>query len=175
LLLVSLLSASMLIWGIAAYVNYRVTRDEVANLFDAELAQSAKVLLTFVESLHSEGPLSKHWKQDQADELVHAPALADQYERKLAFQLWSEEDGLLLHSERDPKFSVHGFSEKNFDAHLWRVFDEVLQINALRHKYERKIAFQLWSKKNGLLLRSESAPKFSFSTSFNGFSETNID
>ena len=51
LLLLSLLSASMLIWGVAAYVSYRVTRDEVANLFDAELAQSAKVLHTFVDGL----------------------------------------------------------------------------------------------------------------------------
>lgn len=175
ILLFTLLTASMLIWGITAYISYKVTRDEVADLFDAELAQSAKVLLAFVESLHREGSLSKQWKQDQADELVHPQALANQYERKLAFQLWSEDDGLLLHSERDPKFSVHGFSGKNVDGHLWHVFDEILQINALHHKYERKIAFQLWSKKNGLLLRSESAPKFSFSTSFNGFSETNID
>ena len=39
LLLVSLLSSTMLIWGIATFANYKVTRDEVANLFDAELAQ----------------------------------------------------------------------------------------------------------------------------------------
>ena len=51
LLLVSLLSASMLIWGVTAYLSYQVTRAEVANLFDAELAQSAKVLNVFVESL----------------------------------------------------------------------------------------------------------------------------
>ena len=65
LLLVSLLSASMLIWGIAAYVSYKVTRDEVANLFDAELAQSAKVLNAFVESLLHQGALSGHWNQEQ--------------------------------------------------------------------------------------------------------------
>jgi hypothetical protein len=71
LLLFSLLSASMLIWGVTAYMSYKVTRDEVASLFDAELAQSAKVLHVFVESLVREGSLSKHWAQTQTDERLH--------------------------------------------------------------------------------------------------------
>ena len=49
------------------------------------------------------------------------------------------------------------------------------KLSALGHKYERKVAFQLWSKNDGLLLRSESAPTFAFSSSAHGFSETNID
>ena len=177
LLLVSLLSASMLIWGIAAYVNYKVTRDEVANLFDAELAQSAKVLNAFVESLLREGSLSGHWSQEQekADELFHSYALKRQFKSKSAFELWSEDDGLLLRSENEPVFSVHGFSQTNINDQLWPIFDDLLQANALGHKYERKIAFQLWSQKDGLLLRSESAPKFAFSSSDHGFSESNID
>jgi len=87
LLLVSLLSASMLIWGIAAYVNYRVTRDEVANLFDAELAQSAKVLNAFVESLLREGSLSGRWSQEQekADELLHTYNLKRKFKVKALF------------------------------------------------------------------------------------------
>ena len=177
LLLVSLLSASMLIWGIAAYVNYKVTRDEVANLFDAELAQSAKVLNAFVESLLREGSLSGHWSQEQekADELLHTYTLKRKFKSKSAFQLWSEDDGLLLRSENEPAFSVHGFNQTNIDDQLWPIFDDLLQANALGHKYERKIAFQLWSKKDGLMLRSDSAPKFAFSSSDHGFSETNID
>ncbi|MDD1613257.1 MAG: sensor histidine kinase N-terminal domain-containing protein, partial [Methylococcaceae bacterium] len=177
LLLVSLLSASMLIWGIAAYVSYKVTRDEVANLFDAELAQSAKVLNAFVESLLHQGALSGHWNQEQekADKLLHTYNLNRKFKSKSAFQLWSEDDGLLLRSENTPTFSVHGFSRTNIDNQLWPVFDELLQTNALGYKYERKIAFQLWSKKYGLMLRSDSAPTFAFSSSTNGFSETNVD
>jgi two-component system sensor histidine kinase QseC len=68
LLLFSLLSASMCIWGITAFFTYKVTRDEVASLFDAELAQSAKVLHSFIESLLREGSLSTHWMQAQNDE-----------------------------------------------------------------------------------------------------------
>jgi two-component system sensor histidine kinase QseC len=177
LLLVSLLSASMLIWGVAAYLNYKVTRDEVANLFDAELAQSAKVLNAFVESLLREGSLSGHWskEQDKAEEVLHTYALKRKFKGKSAYQLWSEDDGLLLRSENTPAFSVHGFNQTNIDEQLWPIFDELLKANALGHKYERKIAFQLWSKKDGLMLRSDSAPKFSFSSSDHGFSETNID
>ena len=177
LLLVGLLSASMLIWGIAAYVNYKVTRDEVASLFDAELAQSAKVLNAFVESLLREGSLSGHWSQEQekADEILHTYALKRKFKSKSAFQLWSEDDGLLLRSENEPAFSVHGFNQINIDDQLWPIFDDLLQVNALGQKYERKIAFQLWSKKDGLMLRSDSAPMFAFSSSDHGFSEANID
>jgi two-component system, OmpR family, sensor histidine kinase QseC len=177
LLLVSLLSASMLIWGIAAYLNYKVTRDEVANLFDAELAQSAKVLNAFVESLLREGSLSGHWSEEQekANELLHTYNLKHKFRKKSAFQLWSEDAGLLLRSENAPTFSVHGFNQTNIDNQLWPVFDDLLQANALGHKYERKIAFQLWSKKDGLILRSDSAPTFAFSPSTYGFSETKID
>ncbi|MGZ8189981.1 MAG: ATP-binding protein [Methylococcaceae bacterium] len=175
LLLVSLLSASMLIWGVAAYISYKGTRDEVANLFDAELAQSAKVLHAFVESLLREGSLSAQWSHEQADKHLHAYALSHKFKRKSAFQLWSEDEGLFLRSESSPEFSVHGFSKSKIDGQLWHVFDELLQASSLGHKYERKIAFQLWSKKDGLLLRSESAPKFAFSSIDNGFSETNID
>ncbi len=175
LLLVSLLSASMLIWGVAAYISYKVTREEVANLFDAELAQSAKVLLTFVESLLRDGSLSAHWSQEQTDKQLHPYALSHKVKRKSDFQLWSEDSSLFLRSESSPKFSVRGFNNTSTDGPLWHVFDELLRANTLGHKYEKKIAFQLWSQRDGLLLRSESAPKFAFSSSDHGFSETNID
>jgi two-component system sensor histidine kinase QseC len=175
LLLISLLSASMLIWGVTAYMSYKVTRDEVASLFDAELAQSAKVLHVFVESLVREGSLSKHWAQTQTDERLH-PYTGRKNKSQSPFQLWAkEEDSLLLRSENSPEFAVHSFSKKKIDDQLWDVFDGLLEASALGHKYERKVAFQLWSKTDGLLLRSESAPTFAFSSATHGFSETDID
>jgi two-component system sensor histidine kinase QseC len=45
----------------------------------------------------------------------------------------------------------------------------------LGHKYERKIAFQLRSVKEGVVLRSESAPEFALSLTRNGYSETQLD
>ncbi|MDD1613830.1 MAG: ATP-binding protein [Methylococcaceae bacterium] len=176
LLLVSLLSASMLIWGIAAYVSYKVTRDEVTNLFDAELAQSAKVLNAFVESLHHEGSLSGHWSKEQenADVILHTDALKRKFKSKSAFQLLPEDEGLLRRSENEPSFSVHGFKQRNIDDQLWPIFNDMLQANALSDKYERKVAFQLWSKKDGLMLRSDSAPMFAFSSLDHGLIKTKI-
>ena len=155
-------------------MSYKVTRDEVASLFDAELAQSAKVLHVFVESLVREGSLSKHWAQTQTDERLH-PYTGRKNKRQSAFQLWAKEDDLLLRSGNSPEFTAHGLSKKNIDDQLWDVFDGLLEASALGHKYERKIAFQLWSKTDGLLLRSESAPTFAFSSATHGFSETDID
>lgn len=169
LLLVTLLSASMLIWGITAYINYRVTRDEVAALFDAELAQSGKVLLAFLEGLPQDSALEERLK------LVQSGAFSQDYDKKIAYQLRSENEGLLLRSKASQNFSVLGFNEPAKKDPLWDVFDDLLQTDAFGHKYERKIAFQLWSKENGLLLRSESAPKFSLSSSIRGFSEKSID
>jgi len=164
-LLVTLLSASMLIWGIAAYINYRVTRDEVAALFDAELAQSGKVLLSFLEGL----------PQDSALKLLQTDTLGQEYDKKIAYQLKSENDGLLLRAQGTPKYPALGINDTKNEDPLWDVVNDTLQTDVFGHKYERKIAFQLWSKDNGLLLRSESAPKFAFSSSFRGFSEKTID
>jgi two-component system sensor histidine kinase QseC len=165
----------MLIWGVTAYLSYKVTRDEVANLFDAELAQSAKVLHSFVDNLVREGSLSGNWSKEQAKGMLHTYALNHKFNTKSTFQLWAESGGLLLQSETTPSFSLHSFDANKSDAQLWAEFDEMLQAESLGHKYERKIAFQLWSKRDGLLLRSESAPKFAFSAAAHGFSETNID
>lgn len=169
LLLVTLLSASMLIWGITAYINYRVTRDEVAALFDAELAQSGKVLLAFLDSLPQDSALEERLK------LVQTDVLGQDYDRKIAFQLKSENDGLLLHSKAAQQFPGFGGNQPKTEDPLWDVFKELLQPDAFGHKYERKIAFQLWSKESGLLLRSESSPKFALSSSIRGFSEKTID
>ena len=170
LLLVSLLSASMLIWGVTAYIIYKVTRDEVASLFDAELAQSAKVLHTFVEGLLHGGTLAEHWKNEKS-----VVPLTNPTEKKIALQLWSEDDNLSLHTKRGLKFPVSDLNGYTNNSPLWQIFDELLQADAFGHKYARKIAFQLWSNDDGLLLRSESAPTFEFSSSVHGFSEKRID
>ncbi len=168
-LLVTLLTASMLIWGIAAFINYRVTRDEVATLFDAELAQSGKVLLAFLEGLPQDSELEERLK------LVQTDALGLEYDRKIAYQLKSENEGLMMRSKETQKLSSLDYNKTHDQDPLWDIFDELLESDTFGQKYERKIAFQLWSKDSGLLLRSESAPKFAFSTSLRGFSDKAIN
>jgi two-component system sensor histidine kinase QseC len=158
-----------------AFITYKVTRDEVASLFDAELAQSAKVLHSFVESLLREGSLSTNWMQMQSDDNLHTHALGRKRTKHRAFELLTDDDNNLLRSESVPDVLLHSFDEKNIDEQLWGVFDDLLQVSTLGHKYERKIAFQLWSKSNGVVLHSDSAPLFALSYADHGFSETDID
>ena len=163
----------MCIWGVTAFFTYKVTRNEVASLFDAELAQSAKVLHSFIESLLREGSLSTHWMQAQNDDNLHVPQ-GRKHNRNRAFQLLTDDQNNLLKPESAPML-LHSFDEKNIDEQLWGVFDDLLQSGSLGHKYERKIAFQLWSNTNGIVLHSDSAPLFALSSGDHGFSETNID
>ncbi|MBZ4202511.1 MAG: two-component sensor histidine kinase, partial [Methylovulum sp.] len=123
LLLVSLLSASMLIWGIAAYISYQHTRTEVASLFDAELSQSGKVLNAFVENLLREGSLSAYWSQPHLDNNLHTYALKHKFKRKKGFQLWPDESGLLATGKNPLLYSLHDFDEPNIDTQLWYLFD----------------------------------------------------
>jgi two-component system sensor histidine kinase QseC len=171
LLLVSLLSATMVIWGVTAYSSYKATRDEVAELFDAELAQSGKVLLAFVDSLLLDGSLPDYWRQGRLAQGGEERSFTETYKRKLAYQLWSEEKELLLNSGKRPGLLEDGLREAEQGGMVWHVFNDSLKDDALRLKYERKVAFQLWSKDKGLLLRSESAPQIPFTFAKQGFSE----
>jgi len=171
LLLISLLSATMVIWGVTAYSSYKSTRDEVAGLFDAELAQSGKVLLAFVDSLLKDGSLPDYWRQGRLVQGNADAKLIETYQRKLAYQLWSEEKGLLLHSGKQPELLVDDVKGAEQGGMVWRVFGDSRKDKVLSLKYERKVAFQLWSKDKGLLLRSESAPQVPFTFAKQGFSE----
>lgn len=170
LLLISLLSATMLIWGVTAFVNYRSTRDLVAAIFDAELAQSGKVLLAFLDGLPQDGALDEHLKSAQS-----AVTLGQDYDRKLAFQIKSENEGLLRRARDSLKLPQYEQKKTGNPDPLWHIFDDLLQSDAFSAKYERKIAFQLWSKDSGLLLSSQSAPRFALSSSIRGFSDNTID
>ncbi len=175
LLLVSLLSASLLIWGVTAYFSYQQTRKEVASLFDAELSQSAKVLHAFVENLLREGSLSTYWNLEKLDKRLHTRTLRQKRKKKSVFEFWSGGQTWLQPSKSQPDFSVRGFAPSTTAMELWQDFDDILLAPHLGRSYERKIAFQLWSRKNGLLMRSESAPKYVFSEKDNGISQANID
>ncbi|KJV08104.1 histidine kinase [Methylocucumis oryzae] len=173
-LLISLLTATMVIWGIAAFVSYQQTRAEVASLFDAELSQSAKVLNAFLESLQREGSLSTYWSQDLVDKHLHAYALKRNPKTKNNFDLWTGQNNFLSLKTQEPS-ALKGLNQTNIDESLWYMFDDLLQEKAVTQQYERKIAFQLWSKKEGLVLYSDSAPRYPFANLQNGFSSTEIN
>jgi two-component system sensor histidine kinase QseC len=125
-LLLSLLSSLLLVWGVTAYISYKQTRDEVTELFNAELAQSARVVHAFVENMVRQRALTKLWERDKTPELLDTPILGHKYERKIAFQLRSVKEGLVLRSESAPEFALsltrNGYSETLIDSQLWHVF-----------------------------------------------------
>lgn len=124
-LLLFLLSSLLIAWGATAFVSYKLMRTETAELFNAELAQSARVLQAFVENMLQQHSLNKLWGR-KAPDLFDMPILGHKYERKIAFQLRSVKEGVVLRSESAPEFALsltrNGYSETELDGQLWHVF-----------------------------------------------------
>jgi two-component system, OmpR family, sensor histidine kinase QseC len=137
-LLFSLLSTSILLGIVTAYINYTSSKSEASTLFDAELAQSARVLDSLLEGLLQQHSLSQQWIQhrqwDQQKTVVVLPnnTIGHKYEKKLAFQLVSRKYGMLknygviLRSDSAPVFPLaaitNGYSNLYIDQYLWHVF-----------------------------------------------------
>lgn len=127
-LLLTLLSITGVIWSVTAATSYLDARHEIGELFDAQLAQSARTLLTVagheLEEL-SGSPLDTahiHFSTDN-------PLLADghKYEHKLAYQLWKQpENTLLLRSFSAPDShlseTANGYSEMEIKGDKWRIY-----------------------------------------------------
>ncbi len=125
-LLVYLVCATSCVWGISAWMSYLKTKEEVSQLFDAQLAQSAGVLHAFVESMLHQGSLSEHWDATNASDLLDNHKLTHKYARRIAFQIFSIEDGLVLRSKSAPEFalsdSFYGLSNTLITGAQWHVF-----------------------------------------------------
>lgn len=101
-------------WLVAAWFTHLESREEINRLFDAQLAQSAQVLLgTTSHELHER-------IEHDSDEIT----ITHEYEQKLVFQIWDEHD-LLLRSATAPitamASSKEGYSEANINGQPSRV------------------------------------------------------
>lgn len=128
--LVLLLSIGLgIAWLVAAWFTHAESRHEIDQLFDAQLAQSAQVLLgTTRHELHE--------RIERGDDEV---PVAHEYEQKLAFQIWDEND-LLLRSVAAPATAMgsgkEGYSEAVVNGQSWRV---LTRWNA-RHEFMVQVA-----------------------------------
>ena len=114
-LLVNLLITIAFVSLITLFLSYRDATHEVQELFDANLAQSARVLHALVtpELLTGDNKqlqdLLLSFPEFPSDEMLkyddEAHALGHEYERKLAFQVWNKDKTLLLHSRSAPTAS----------------------------------------------------------------------
>lgn len=115
-LLLFVLLAFAAVWASMAMIAYKRALHEVEELLDAEMAQSAQVLLTL--SLHEieEG-------DDKTIKLEHQSG-GHRYVTKIAFQVWAQKS-LLFHSDKAPLTQlapVAGYSDQWIAGERWRVF-----------------------------------------------------
>ncbi len=116
-LLVLLLAVTTAAWVAAALWSYRDTRHETGEMMDAQLAQSAQILLAQAGHEIDDVPVTE-------------VAAAHKYERRVAFQIWDVRRGrLLLRSESAPAQRLYdgdeGFTDRAVDGRNWRVYSRM--------------------------------------------------
>jgi two-component system, OmpR family, sensor histidine kinase QseC len=113
--LVLLLSVGLgVAWLVAAWFTHLESREEINRLFDAQLAQSAQVLLG----------TTRHEIHERIEHGEDEIQVSHEYEQKLAFQIWDEHD-LLLRSTTAPTTAMTtkgGYSNTIISGQPWRVF-----------------------------------------------------
>lgn len=135
-LLFGLLTAITLLGLIVAIQIYRDALHEVEEVFDAHLAQYARVLSVLIakavededpQALQRFLPFMPEVFGVAAEDGDEAQPYGHEYERKLAFEIWTAEGELLLHSIGAPVFldapQQPGYSEQASGNHIWRVFN----------------------------------------------------
>jgi len=128
-LLVYLLALFASAWALLAILSYSSAQHEIEELFDAELAQQARVLLGI--TLHERRVSGK--PDDVQIEVIGTKAGHD-YEEKIAFQIWVGQR-LIRRSQNAPQDALtatDGYSERAIGGHRWRVFGLSDKANEIR-------------------------------------------
>lgn len=143
-LLLLLLGTVALAWIATALWSHFDARHEIEEIFDAQLAQSARVLLA-----------QAHHEPEEID--IDQRPLGHKYERKIAFQVW-EEGVLVFRSANAPSMGMtdgsrDGYVDAAIESRPWRVFtltdrEDDLQVQVaerreIRDKLARQIAARL--------------------------------
>jgi two-component system sensor histidine kinase QseC len=119
-LLILLLIAICGVWSVVSWRIYIHTQYEVKELFDANLAQSAQILLSLIQHEIEEESLTGAKQKI----VVEQSLFGHQYEHQLAFLVRSSDGYILIRSANTPLFpQLPSFS--NYwaeDGYLWRVF-----------------------------------------------------
>lgn len=140
--ILALVSASL---AVSALIGYLEASHEMEELFDARLAQSARItnqlLGRYLEQngeLPSNGTVYQEWEQSNPEpwqkdksfnlrgEDREITPFGHEFERNLYFQLLSEQGGILLRSPSAPSQPLGalapGFNSVTKDNHEWRTF-----------------------------------------------------
>ena len=144
-LLTGILTLVSLSLTISAFIGYMEASHEMEELFDARLAQSARITNQLLArymaqqgQLPANGTVYQEWEAQNPDEWQKDPGLnltgedreitpyGHEFERNLYFQLLDEKGGLLLRAPSAPEQPLVtlaiGFDTVEKDRHQWRTF-----------------------------------------------------
>jgi len=147
-LIIGLLSLVAITFLLTISKNFLDTRSEIQDLMDAELAQSAHVLLTLsthelyeqLAFLAQQGDEGNGGVAPQIHTHVH------KYEQETDFQIWTMDGRLAVRSENMPKIAMSNESEvfidKIIDGRNWRIYsvtnkDETIQVQVAQLQIRR--------------------------------------
>lgn len=121
-LLVLLVGATALVWAVSLSLSYFEARRELNALFDAQLAESAKVML-----MQARGAVHEAMEHDEDDGVDFEHVIEHPYEQKLHGQIWSGDGRLVYQSSRDlppeplVKGIANGYADRTLHGTRWRV------------------------------------------------------
>ncbi len=116
------------VWGVGAFLSYKHTQDELANLFDAQLVQIAHAIYALTQhELEEELFFGGHPNGGDIVGDFELSKVGKEYGRKVAFQVWIEGSVLALSSKSAPQTSplaeqASGYSQRRFGKKNWRIY-----------------------------------------------------
>lgn len=135
--LLILLGLSMLI---TILITQHVTVGQVDEVYDAQMAQTSRVLQSFLNRPVDEldydnlnitllAALNNFTEDDERHSTGHG------YENKLAIQLWDDEGNLLVKTPTAPMYLLssleRGYSVTHYQGHKWHIFTQYMPQNQL--------------------------------------------
>lgn len=130
-ILSGLVTALVLIMGIAGTVSYLEALHETDEIFSARLATSARVLDSLLTRQLDHATINKPFIIEQPSELQglksnESSPVGHPYETKVAFQVWDLEGTMLIRSTSAPEKRLgplqQGFWERTLDGKQWHTF-----------------------------------------------------
>lgn len=142
-LLLHLIIVSIILVGGTAWLGYQDVRKETRELFDAQLARSARMILSLAQAQHGDTGFSKIQEYldenglsvmyidfgDTGDETESDGTGSEDghiYETKLAFQIWDSEGNLVIKSYNAPLEPMakpdDGYNNIFIDDFNWRTY-----------------------------------------------------
>lgn len=145
------MGAIVLLWTVSGFLSYRDARHEINELFDAQLAESAKILLA--EAAHEIGEMRSESGRDAGEEYFK-----HRYGQKISFQIWNQSGRLLMRSSStvpveplstiDTGYATHHLGDGHYRTFaLWdrhhRLQIQVAQFTDTREKFSGDIALHI--------------------------------